>query len=72
MVFKRIGRKLVQGAKAEIQENPELFNPDKVLNIVEAGISLIMLGLTVFTCSKCGKTKPTVLTMTVNNYYFNK
>ena len=64
----RIGRRLVQGAKAEIQENPpEIFNPDRILDIAETTISLLALALMIFGGSRSRKSATTI----VNNIYIN-
>lgn len=65
----KIGRKLIQGAKAEIQEGPkvEIFDTDKILELAE---SLIMIGgiaLVIFGGCRSLKKPVTV----VNNIYIN-
>ena len=67
-MISKIGRKLVQGAKAEIQEKPvEIFNTDKILDLIEAvavfgGIALLIFG-------GCRSLKKPVTV--VNNIYIN-
>ena len=67
-MIEKFGRKLIQGAKAEIQEKPvEIFNTDKVLDLIEAvavfgGIALLIFG-------GCRSLKKPVTV--VNNIYIN-
>ena len=73
-MFKRIGRKFIQGAKEEIEENPEIFNPQELLKLAEAGMCLVFLGLLMFSSSRCSQTakKSSMTIMTINNYYYKK
>ena len=66
-MFVKIGRKLVKGAKAELQESPVIFNPDRILDLVEAGIAVIALGLMIFGGGRTSKGTTTV----INNIYIN-
>lgn len=67
-MIEKFGRKLIQGAKAEIQEKPvEIFNTDKILDLIEAvavfgGIALLIFG-------GCRSLKKPVTV--VNNIYIN-
>lgn len=69
----KIGRKLVQGAKAEIEENPPaILNPDRIPDLVEAAISLVSLALIIFGALKTkGVTTSTGTTTVINNIYIN-
>ena len=65
----RIGRKFIQGAKAELQENPPeletILDTGKTMDLVETLLSLGILALTIFGMNKAPKTPVTVI---VNNY----
>ena len=65
----KIGRKLVQGAKAEIQEGPkvEIFDTDKILDLIEAVAVLGGIALLIFGGCRSLKKPVTV----VNNIYIN-
>lgn len=66
----KFGRKFIQGAKAEIQENPPvIFSPDRILDLAEAGIALLGLGLLLFGLGRGERKATTVIT---NNYYYYK
>ena len=70
-MFKGIGRKLVQGAKAEVQEDPDLMCPGKLLELAKAGLSLLLLGFTIFASSRSSTRAaklPASVTI-INNYY---
>lgn len=71
-MISRLGRKLVAGAKAEIQENPpeiKLFDTDRVAELVEAGIALIGFALLVFSGVRGNSTKQPMTVVT--NIYIN-
>ena len=64
-MFAKIGRKLIQGAKAEIQENPEsLLNQDRWLDIAENVLTLGLLAVMILGNSR-GCRQP--VTVVVNN-----
>lgn len=64
-MFAKIGRKLIQGAKAEIQESPtSLLNQDKWLELAENIITLGLLALTILGSNR-GCRQP--VTVVVNN-----
>lgn len=70
-MLKRIGRKLVQGAKAEVEADPDLMCPGKILELAEAGLSLLLLGLMIFASSRSSTRAaklPASITI-INNYY---
>ena len=73
-MFRKIGRKLVQGAEAEVESDPDLMCPGKLLELAEAGLSLLLLGLTIFASSRsttrAGRI-PASVTI-INNYYGKK
>lgn len=67
-MIEKFGRKLIQGAKAEIQEKPvEIFNTDKILDLVEAVAVLGGIALLIFGGCRSLKKPVTV----VNNIYIN-
>ena len=71
-MISRLGRKLVAGAKAEIQENPpeiKLFDTERVIELVEAGIALIGIGLLAFSGIR-GSSMKQPMTI-INNVYIN-
>ena len=68
-MFERVGKKLIQGAKAEIQEKPiQILDTDKLIEwgeiVLEVG--LVLLGIF---CATRKKTEPT--TIVINNYIGN-
>lgn len=68
-MLKRFGRKFIQGAKAELEENPpEILDTDRLMDAVKAGIALLGLGLLIFS-ERPPKQPTTVIT---NNYYYYK
>lgn len=69
-MLKNIGRKFIQGAKAEIEENPpQILNFDRLLDIAEAGLALVGLGILIFGGGSHARKATTVIT---NNYYYYK
>ena len=67
-MISKIGRKLVQGAKAEIQENPpEIPGTEKIIDLVETGIVLLSLTLMILGGLRSSKAPTTI----VNNIYIN-
>ena len=63
----RIGRKLVQGATAEIQENPpEMLNPNRWSDLLETGVMIATLLLMISGNLRASTNKP--VTVIVNNY----
>lgn len=67
-MIEKFGRKLIQGAKAEIQEKPvEIFNTDKILDLIEAVAVLGGIALLIFGGCRSLKKPVTV----VNNIYIN-
>lgn len=57
----------MQGAKAELNENPpELFNPDRILDIVT-----VALGIAALTFTVLGISRPSKGTTVINNYYYS-
>ena len=68
-MLKRIGRKFVQGAKAEIEENPPMiFDPERMLDLAEAVIGLGILAISIFARAR----SPKATTIVINNYYISK
>lgn len=66
---KKLGRKLVQGAKAEIKEGPiEIINTDKLWDAIECGLGLIALALLIFGGVRSPKQTGTTV---INNIYIN-
>ena len=64
-MFTKIGRKLVQGAKAEIEESPPvIFDQDRIFDLLEA---VVAFGTLVIVLFGGGKSKQPV-TVVVNNY----
>ena len=64
-MFAKIGRKLVQGAKAEIEESPPvIFDQDRIFDLLEAVVAFGTLAIVLF---GGGKSKQPV-TVVVNNY----
>lgn len=64
----KLGRKLMQGASAELSENPPaILDSDRILDIAEKLLTLGLLALTVCWSMKSGKTPTTI----VNNIYIN-
>lgn len=63
----RIGRKLVKGATAEMNENPpEILNQERWANLLETGLTLGILALTILGGFKGAGKQP--VTVVVNNY----
>lgn len=66
-MLSRIGRKLVKGAAAELEENPPaILDQDKWISLLETGMILGTLALMIFGSFR-GSSKPPV-TVVVNNY----
>lgn len=67
-MLKKFGRKFIQGAKAEIEENPPvIFDPERLLQLAETAIALAGLGILLLS----GRPKKAATTV-INNYYFYK
>lgn len=65
-MFAKIGRKLIQGATAEIEENPPiLLDQNRWMDILETGLTLGILALTILGSFR-GRQQP--VTVVVNNY----
>ena len=67
-MLRRIGRRIVQGAKAEIQENPpEILEEmrDRWTDLLEMGLMVGLMTM-IFFGNRRGSTKP--VTVIVNNY----
>lgn len=60
-MFQRMGKKLAEGAKKELE-----FDPDRILNLVELGIGLLSLALMSFGSLKCSKPAQP-MTIVINN-----
>ena len=65
-MFAKIGRKLIQGAKAEIEESPPtILDQDRWMNLLEMGLTLGLLAVTILGSLRSNKQPVTVI---VNNY----
>ena len=65
-MFTRIGRKLMQGATEKLEENPPtILDQNKWMDLLETGLTLGMLALTILAGFKGNKQPVTVI---VNNY----
>ena len=65
-MFAKIGRNLMRGAKAEIEENPPIMlDQDRWMDILETGLTLGVLALTILGFRRSNKQPVTVI---VNNY----
>ena len=63
----RIGRKLVKGATAEIQENPpDILNQDRWMDLLETGLTMSFLLITICGVFRGSSKQP--VTVVVNNY----
>lgn len=63
----KIGRKLVKGATAEIQENPPaILDQDRWASLLETGLILGTLALVIFGSCRGSSKQP--VTVVVNNY----
>ena len=66
-MFAKIGRKLVQGAKAEIEEKPPvILDQDRWMDVLETGMTLGLLALTILGAVRGRNQKP--ITVIVHNY----
>lgn len=66
-MFTKIGRKLIQGAKAEIEENPpEILDQNRWADLLETGLTLGILSLMIFGSLRGSAKQP--ITVVVNNY----
>lgn len=64
-MFAKIGRKLIQGAKAEIEESPPaMLDQNRWADLIETGLTLGMLALTILGSFR-GNRQP--VTVVVNN-----
>ena len=62
----RIGKKLIQGAKAELEKDPpKLFDTENVSELIEGILTVGLIGMVIFGLSKRNKAPVTVI---VNNY----
>ena len=69
-MFKRIGKNLIQGAKAEIEKEPiSLVNTEKLKEFAEILIPIGILALSLIRCLKPAA-QPT--TIVINNYISGK
>lgn len=65
-MFQRIGKKLIQGAKAEIQEKPiHILDTERLIDWAEMAIPVVVLLLGLFRSAKKPQ-EPT--TIVINNY----
>ena len=71
-MFAKIGRKLAQGAKEEIQENPPvILEPDTIASCFKAVVGLAIFAMALFGGRKVPKqASTTVINYTIN--IFNK
>lgn len=61
----KIGKRLVQGAKAELEKDPpKLFDTENISELMEAVLTVGLAGMVLFALSRRSKT-PVVI---VNNY----
>ena len=68
-MFKKIGKKLVQGAKAELDENPpEILNPNSLMETVTVIFGMGALIMMLFSRSRASKP----MNIVINNYYLKK
>lgn len=65
-MIRKLGQKLVQGAKAEIEKEPiQLVNTEKILQWLEIAIPIGILGLSLIGSLK---RNPEPTTIVINNY----
>ena len=63
----RIGRKIIRGATAEIQENPpDILNQDRWADLLDTGMTLGLLAMMIFGSLRGSNKTP--VTVVVNNY----
>lgn len=68
-MFEKIGKKLVQGAKAEIQEKPvSILDTDKFLEWAEVAIGIGLLAIGFLKFLKKPETPAQPTTIVINNY----
>lgn len=63
----KIGKKLIQGAKEELQKDPpKLFDTENVSELIEGILTVGLIGMVIFGLSR--RSKPAPVTVIVNNY----
>ena len=69
-MLKRIGKKLVQGAKAELDENPpKILNTEK---IIDAAVTILEFGILCLAILGATREPKEHKTTVINNYYYYK
>lgn len=65
-MFQRIGKKLIQGAKAEIEEKPiHILDTERLIELAEIAIPAVLL---LFGLIRGMKKEPEQTTIVINNY----